>query len=733
MSLATLGVSVSYSIALRRTVAERDQNVDDLNRANVDLQQAKAETEAALARALEASDREQRQSYAATLARAQREMDQGRSAQAQRRLRELIPAADSADPDPRDFAWHYLWRQSRRDRTVLDDLFPGGTCQLSAGEGVLLGVTPSRHRGGVWRTDRPDAPTLAVVRPTMRFEPWDLPGSEIDHVTAIAEGRMAIALNDSEERDGVLSVVDLSDGGVKATTSNPRFGSETIATSVDGLRLAIGIQAAKTVRLERYPLEFDGRRLMVFGVPEAGTVVFAADQRRIVSARHCCAANDRRLLDIWDVRTRQRVMARDDGTMGPALAVSPEKGGPIATGTLDGIVQLRHPSRGTVIATLPAPEGNDDHRVESLAFSADGKLLAAGYNRRAILWDVAERRRIESIEGLGDWVSSVAFLPEWPGDVALGLGTGEVVIWHTEPIEDAVIPGGHDEEVWGVAFTADGDLATVGGDRRLKLWDGRTGAERRSLGGHEAWPSCLASAPTAGLLASADFDGRLLIWDAKEGRLLHNLQAHEDRIRAVDFSPDGRLIATGGRDTTIRLWDAASGDLVATLPGHERSIRGLAFGPDGRTLASAGEDPAVLLWDVESRRILKRWEPTTHPTCLAISPEGLTIAAGDARGAVMAWDLESGALRTSLPAVQAAEISGLAFSPDGRALAAGGQNGVVSLVDVGMGQVHVTLAGHQGGVNAVAFSPDGRTLASVSHDRTLRLWWAGPPEASGSR
>ena len=397
---------------------------------------------------------------------------------------------------------------------------------------------------------------------------------------------------------------------------------------------------------------------------------------------------------------------------------------------LDGRVQLRDPADGSIRAEL----SGHTTRIYSLAFSHDGRTLVSGADRRALLWDVEGRRQIGELQELGGRVESAAFLPG-TSDVALGIGQGRIVVWHTRPLSDPIIEEAHHDEVWGLAYSPDGRLlATVGGDKAVHLRDAATGdIVRTMISGTEDWPSRLAFAPGGRTLATADFGGSVRVWDVDTGRVICSFPAHPKRIWALAYSPDGRVLATGGRGRTIRLWDTTDWRQTASLYGHDSDVRDLAFFPNGRMLASASDDATVALWDLRSHRLAARLRTAIKATCVAVSPDGSILAAGEDSGGVTLWDAATGATRARLDDLQADEISDLAFSPDGRVLAVAGQDRVISLLDVATGQPHLTLLGHTGGVNRLAFSPDGHSLASASHDHSVRLWRAGIGQQVNSR
>ena len=92
-----------------------------------------------------------------------------------------------------------------------------------------------------------------------------------------------------------------------------------------------------------------------------------------------------------------------------SVAISPD-GQYLAVGTAGGSsVQLIDVSRWAVVRTF---EGHTSG-VYTVAFSADGKLLASGSGDKTIkLWDVATGTEVRTLPGHTDRVTSVAFSPD---------------------------------------------------------------------------------------------------------------------------------------------------------------------------------------------------------------------------------------------------------------------------------------------------------------------------------
>ncbi len=170
----------------------------------------------------------------------------------------------------------------------------------------------------------------------------------------------------------------------------------------------------------------------------------------------------------------------------------------------------------------------DGYYVEKIAITRDGRTLATAYfdaGYTTILWDLNEVLQ---------------------ADLAAGL-------------EKTTVDGGP-----GLVFSDDG-TTLITAEQRISVWDTRDFPENvnirevLSLLGHSELVETLALSPDERLLASGSRDRKIKIWDMKTGLELVVLAGHGARIRNLVFSPDGRLLASAGDDGTIRIWGFSEG------------------------------------------------------------------------------------------------------------------------------------------------------------------------------
>ena len=352
-------------------------------------------------------------------------------------------------------------------------------------------------------------------------------------------------------------------------------------------------------------------------------------------------------------------------------------------------------------------------RVHSVAFSIDGKMLAAGVqgwypDGGVVLWDVTTHKQIAALPAR-DYVesTSVSFSPDG-GTIAFRSVNGMVKMWDVTTGNVATLEEKHGPESGGLALTPDSYLVFN--------------------------PLSVSFSPDGRLLASGSHDGTVKLWEVETQTLIVALSGHRLGVSSVSFSHDGKLLASGSIDETVKLWDVLAREYIDTLRGHTRQVSSVSFSRDGRLLVSgasgviggpdseSGSDATIKLWDVATKQNIDTFGP--HPRgiyAVSVSPRGNLLASGSADGTVKLWDVSTGNVEFEISG-HASMGKSVSFSPVEMSLASGSRDGTVTLWDVATGRDVEIFGPHALGVNAVSFSRDGMLLASGSHDRTVKLW-----------
>lgn len=253
--------------------------------------------------------------------------------------------------------------------------------------------------------------------------------------------------------------------------------------------------------------------------------------------------------------------------------------------------------------------------VECVAISPDSQMLArcVSDTSRVALSRIEPRRPREQIkthvETGSRRVRSVAFSPD--GRIlAAGGEAGTVRLSDLETGRELHTVGRHVDQhsqatasVTSLGFSHDGSILATAADfdDAVKLWDTKTGAGIVSLEGHPTISASLAWAPSSMKLAVGGA-GEITLWERKSNWTSRTISAVESYPTALSFSPDGKILASGGDDSVIDLWEVATGRRLARLHGHHDDVTAVEFAPNGKTLVSGSKDGTVKLWNVETER-----------------------------------------------------------------------------------------------------------------------------------
>jgi Tol biopolymer transport system component len=293
------------------------------------------------------------------------------------------------------------------------------------------------------------------------------------------------------------------------------------------------------------------------------------------------------------------LMTHDSGVS--ELAWSPD-GSRLATGSWDRTVRILNPGDGRQLLMV-----GHTNAITDVEWQPAGDLVASVANDASIrIWDARtgrERRKIawESSVGEDGPVSQVAWSPD--GKTLAAVGRRSARLFESASGKKLRELEGPGTSSTTLRFSRDGARLMMNRwDRMdqpnvmLQVWDLKANTPRY-IGHPAAAATAVAWSPNEAKVATGTVEGQLSIWDGATGRELHSMHV-PTRVNAVAWHPGGHLFASAGVDRQITLWNADTGKMVYKLLGNARSISSLAWHPSGKRLVSGSDDGRVLGWDL---------------------------------------------------------------------------------------------------------------------------------------
>lgn len=265
----------------------------------------------------------------------------------------------------------------------------------------------------------------------------------------------------------------------------------------------------------------------------------------------------------------------------------------------------------------------DAERILSIAFSADGSLLAAGGGTPARFgeiqwWDAREGKLLRSAKVSSDTVFG-ASLSSDGAKVAVGCVDNTVRAFETASGKELYKISSHENWPLGTVFGIDSKrFVSVGRDSAAKLIDANAGQFLENVNQVRGELSAVARHPGKDeiVIGGADRVPYVYLMDrprnmkvGEEATLVRMLDRQDGAIFALDWSPDGKHIAVAGAGASVNLYDAETGTQTASCKGHSAGIYSVSFSPDSAHLATGGFDGQVRLYRSSDCSLEKSFTP----------------------------------------------------------------------------------------------------------------------------
>ena len=277
----------------------------------------------------------------------------------------------------------------------------------------------------------------------------------------------------------------------------------------------------------------------------------------------------------------------------------------------DGGITIWNIASRKVIATLLEKESKRGG-INKIAFSADGKLFAAAdSNGNAWLWKVGDWRNYKKILDKKGDANGLIFSPD-SSTLAFSSEETTSVFNVSSNNTDVIAVGEKDsKEFDGISFTPDGKSVVVSGNKGTQIWDVET-KKIVNTWKNPAFNFFGQLSPKGDYFISGGGavygEKSVEIRSFPAGQKVNELTDFRNGVFALAISNSGKYFALsggtyGGEDSgMVSLWSFDEIKELGFDSFGESPIQGLAFSPDDSVLAVGSEDGFVLLYDVNRFR-----------------------------------------------------------------------------------------------------------------------------------
>lgn len=294
-------------------------------------------------------------------------------------------------------------------------------------------------------------------------------------------------------------------------------------------------------------------------------------------------------------------------------------------GVTKGLRRLTLPPPSNTTLTARAGGAAGEYHVFSgpvydVAWDGDSqRIIAVGNGRQRFghCFTADSGNTVGEISGHSAAVNAVAIRQQRPLRAATASDDGTIAFHHGAPFKfNTSLTGNHSNFVYVVAFSPDGtSLMSAGADKKIWLYDGRSGEVKGQLGVGEHKGSIFAAAwaSDSTRFVTASADQTVKVWDVEANRVLQSWTVGEDSPSRLPHHQVGVVWPAGRSDGRIVSLDL-NGDLtslvvgtqtpVQVVRGHQKSITALTASHDpagrGETLWTGSYDGRIRGWDVHA-------------------------------------------------------------------------------------------------------------------------------------
>lgn len=255
-------------------------------------------------------------------------------------------------------------------------------------------------------------------------------------------------------------------------------------------------------------------------------------------------------------------------------------------------------------------------RINDIAWDGDSQRIIAvgdGKERFGHCITADSGNSVGEISGHSSQINCVSIRQQRPLRAATGSDDTSLCFFHGAPFKfNTSVRGKHDKFVYGTQFSPDGSsLVSVGSDRRIWLYDGKTGEAVKQIGEGEHKGSIfgVSWAKDSKKFVTCSGDQTMKIWDVESGKCTQTWRMGDEGSVSI---PDQQVGVTwpGGRSDGLLISLDLEGNLnyfhegkdgpVKVVRGHQKAVTAASYLPDSKTLWTGSYDGRARSWESSS-------------------------------------------------------------------------------------------------------------------------------------
>jgi WD40 repeat protein len=251
-------------------------------------------------------------------------------------------------------------------------------------------------------------------------------------------------------------------------------------------------------------------------------------------------------------------------------------------------------------------------RINDIAWDGDSqRIIAVGEGKErmghCITWDSGNS--VGEISGHASQINSVSIRQQRPLRAATGSDDTNVGFFHGAPFKfNTSLREQHERFVFGTQFSPDGStLVSVGADKKIWLYDGKTGEPKQQIGQgvHTGSIFGVSFAKDSKRFVTCSADQTVRVWDVEAGKNTQTWRLGEEGLVNIPDQqvgvvwPAGRsdgLIISVDLDGNLNYLNDGSSKPSRVVTGHQKSITAATIAD--KTLYTGSFEGRVRAWDL---------------------------------------------------------------------------------------------------------------------------------------